>query len=124
MSKSYTLRDAAKGKPCLVWIPGCPQDHETTVLCHLRMDGNAGIAEKPDDLVAVLGCDYCHSVIDGRRHAVATFDRAQVLLSALSRTLTFWSDNGTFTVVNGALRWIPTPWSAKLVRNKPPRRSE
>jgi hypothetical protein len=62
------LRKHAKGKPCMIRLPGCidSPDHETTVLCHWR-DGSTGMGQKEEDLIAAWGCARCHDVVDGRR---------------------------------------------------------
>lgn len=60
------LRKFAKGKPCLVRIPGvCNFQPETTVLAHIRIAGSGG-SRKPSDLSAVWACSDCHDVIDLR----------------------------------------------------------
>lgn len=47
-------------------FPGCPNDRDTVVLCHLRMFSGGGMGFKPDDSEAVFGDDYCHARLDGR----------------------------------------------------------
>ena len=59
-------RQNARGKQCALRLPCCRWDTETTVLCHLRMFGAAGMAEKPDDWFAVFACQHCHDALDGR----------------------------------------------------------
>lgn len=59
------LRDAARGQPCQIRIPGiCNGDSETTVLAHYRL--NTGGALKPHDLQGAHACSACHDVVDGR----------------------------------------------------------
>jgi hypothetical protein len=42
-------------------LPGiCNRNPETTVLCHIRMFGHAGVSEKPHDFFGYHGCSDCH----------------------------------------------------------------
>ncbi|WP_434359862.1 DUF1364 domain-containing protein [Parasalinivibrio latis] len=64
--RSAQWREAAKGQPCSLQIPGvCNHDPETTVLAHLPSPMH-GMAYKSDDWFAVDCCSACHDVIDGR----------------------------------------------------------
>lgn len=61
------LRDAARGMPCQVRIPGvCNGNTETTVLGHYRLSGTCGMGIKPPDLCGSWICSSCHDVTDGR----------------------------------------------------------
>jgi hypothetical protein len=62
------LRRAARGRECMVRIPGiCNGDPATTVLAHYRMAGYAGMGLKPDDAVfGAWACSSCHDVCDSR----------------------------------------------------------
>ena len=74
------LRNLAKFKECQIRIPGvCNHDPETTVLCHNRRGGVAGVGQKPPDLCAAWGCSECHSVSDGRT-ATKQYTRDEVAL--------------------------------------------
>lgn len=58
------LRKLAKGKPCMVRIPGvCNHNPETTVLAHLN---GGGMGMKQQDLLGAWCCSNCHDVIDAR----------------------------------------------------------
>lgn len=83
------LRKLAKGKPCLVRLPGCDGGGETTVLAHIRRANVAGMGQKPHDLIAVRACDPCHSVIDGRimLPGLSRLELDQYILHGLCRTL-------------------------------------
>lgn len=63
------LRTYARGKPCLVRLPGCDGGGETTVLAHFRdLSLGSGVGLKPSDLAAgAWCCDSCHALADGRR---------------------------------------------------------
>lgn len=69
------LRKLARGKPCMVRLPGCDGGGETTVLAHLRMSGYCGTSMKPDDLAfGAWCCARCHDAIDGRVKTTMTHD--------------------------------------------------
>ncbi len=55
------LRKIAKGKDCMVRIPGiCNRDAETTVLAHVRMSGITGYGQKAPDFLGAWCCSDCH----------------------------------------------------------------
>jgi hypothetical protein len=61
------LRKAAKGKPCMVRVPGiCTGGGEDTVLAHYRMAGACGVGMKPPDVLGAWCCHACHDAVDGR----------------------------------------------------------
>ena len=81
------LRSLAKGQPCQVRLYGiCNFNPDTTVLCHLRRGGIAGVGQKPPDLCGVWACSACHDAIDGRTSAGAKRHDSDVL-DGLCRTL-------------------------------------
>ncbi len=65
--KMTQARKSAKGRPCLVRLPGCDGGGETTVLAHYRLAGHCGTGLKPPDCLGSFTCDPCHSAVDGRR---------------------------------------------------------
>ena len=63
----------------------CNHNAQTVVLAHLRFFNWAGIAQKPDDLLAVFACSACHDALDRRdMSAVWGFED---ILRALGETL-------------------------------------
>jgi hypothetical protein len=61
------LRKIARGKPCMIRLPGCNHDRATTVLAHYRLSGYSGIGTKPDDFAfGAWSCSNCHDLVDGR----------------------------------------------------------
>jgi hypothetical protein len=61
------LRKLARGKPCMIRLPGCNHDRSTTVLAHYRLAGYAGTGTKPDDFAfGSWSCSACHDLVDGR----------------------------------------------------------
>jgi hypothetical protein len=63
---SKAVRNAARGEPCTVRIPGiCNQNPETSVWAHLPHDSK-GMAQKSVDICGVISCMACHDFIDFR----------------------------------------------------------
>lgn len=85
------LRKLARGKDCLVRIPGvCNFDPATTVLAHIRDAGGGGIGMKPCDLAGAWACSSCHDTLDQRRPlppGMDVEDLAELKLEGLLRTL-------------------------------------
>lgn len=90
------LRDYAKGKPCMIRIPGwCNHEPETTVLCHYRTVGISGMGVKSPDLLAAFGCSDCHDVVDGRRGQEFSRSQRQLyLLEGVIRTQAYLIERG------------------------------
>lgn len=66
--KTTKVRRAAKGRECLVGLPGCDGGGETTVMAHYRLAGYCGMGQKPDDIgFGAFACYPCHELCDGRR---------------------------------------------------------
>lgn len=65
--KTTPARQEARGKPCMIRIPGiCNRDPTTTVLAHYRLAGTCGTGTKPDDAQGAWACSWCHDAVDGR----------------------------------------------------------
>ena len=63
------LRQQARGKPCLVRLPGCDGGGETdgtVVLAHYRMQPYNGMGMKPPDELGAWCCASCHDHVDRR----------------------------------------------------------
>lgn len=64
-----SLRKEAKGRGCMVRLPGiCNFNSETVVLAHIRLAGVSGMGMKSPDLIGAWACNACHDEIDGRTH--------------------------------------------------------
>ncbi len=75
MAASFNLRKYAAGKPCQIRIPGvCNGDPNTTVLCHLRLAGITGTAQKSPDLLGAWGCSACHAETEGNADPAVRLD--------------------------------------------------
>lgn len=82
------LRDLARGKPCMVRIPGvCNGNPDTTVLAHFRMAGTCGGGMKPDDWQAAWACHACHDECDRRTRKLETDYVRMLHLEGVVRTL-------------------------------------
>jgi hypothetical protein len=90
------LRKLARGRDCQLRLPGiCNWNPETTVLCHIRRAGNAGVGQKPIHLCAVIACSDCHDVLDRRRKSdLSNAELDEYTLDALCRTLGIWAREG------------------------------
>ena len=55
------IRDFARGQQCAMNLPGCDGGGETTVHCHVRRFGYAGLGQKPHDFWGYHGCANCHA---------------------------------------------------------------
>jgi len=79
--KQTKLTKAARGRDCMVRLPGCPNNTETTVLAHYRLAGTCGVGIKPNNLQGAWCCDYCHGVCDGRIKAPEGWTREDIRLA-------------------------------------------
>lgn len=72
------LRREARGRPCMVRIPGvCNHDPATVVLAHYRLAGTCGVGLKPPDVLGAWCCSACHDEAD-RRTRVTDADHARM----------------------------------------------
>ncbi len=103
------LRDAARGRPCQVRLPGiCNNNPETTVLAHIRIAGTSGTGYKPADLCATWCCSACHDVIDKRVRTDLCPDFVKACaMEGVLRTLSYMSTCGEFSARQGKLSWKP-----------------
>ena len=83
------LRKAARGRECMVRLPGvCNHNPETTVLAHVRLVGVSGMGMKADDLLGAWACSSCHDAIDRRGHLDLERDYVRLAhLEAMVRTI-------------------------------------
>lgn len=62
--RSDKIRASAQGQPCQADWCGCGGSTETTVFCHTRKFGLAGMAQKPPDFLGFYGCHKAHQMFD------------------------------------------------------------
>lgn len=97
------LRQYAKGKPCLVRVPGwCNNEPETIVLAHYRMAGYSGMGLKNEDLLAAFACSDCHDLCDGRRPGLSRSQRQLFLAEGVMRTQAYLLERGIITIAETA----------------------
>lgn len=112
MIVSKRLRESAGHHDayCTIQIPGVCGDPTTSkaagcVLCHWRLPGDVGGAQKPDDLTAGFGCGPCHTAMDsnGTTHGIVrdSLEWYQYAMRSMVRTQRFWVQYG-FLDVKGA----------------------
>lgn len=81
------LRELARGKPCMVRVPGvCNYNPETTVLAHVRMVGISGMGVKAPDVLGAWACNACHDYCDNRGYEGDPYSRRLMLLEGVMRT--------------------------------------
>jgi hypothetical protein len=92
------LRQLARGRECMVRIPGvCSYDTTTTVLAHLP---GGGMGHKQPDLFGAWACSACHQWLDETWHrsGCSKADRDLTHLQAVIRTQ-------AFLIEEGVIRW-------------------
>lgn len=104
---SNKLRESA-GHPdacCTLNIEGvCPDytDAKTAgnVLCHIRLVGECGGGQKPDDTLACFGCGPCHDVFDSRVPGMEKMspDWLFYAMRGMARTHRFWHRIGLLNI--------------------------
>lgn len=111
MIVSKALRDSAghHDARCFLNIEGVCPDHTTDktagcVLAHVRLVGEVGGAQKPDDVCATFACGPCHTAFDcnGVRGLVRGSEEWMFYaLRGVTRTLRWWHTHG-FLSIKGA----------------------
>jgi len=83
------LRKEAKGRGCMVRIPGvCNHNSETVVLAHVRLTGVSGMGMKAPDILGAWACSSCHDAVDRRNHTDLERDYVRLMhLEGMARTI-------------------------------------
>ena len=71
MAKLTKIQKFAKGKACMLRIPGICKttpNNEDTCLCHAPFPNRGGM--RKDDWWGAVGCSHCHDFMDGRTNWV------------------------------------------------------
>lgn len=76
--RNQKIRDSARGKDCLMQLPGC-LGAEATIWSHYR--GEKGMGLKADDLAGCYACTHCDSIYDGQKPRPMGVDRTDVELA-------------------------------------------
>jgi hypothetical protein len=105
MIRSNALRDSAghHDARCMLEIAGVHQSNAGCVLAHIRIAGECGGAQKPDDTHAVLACCACHDALDGRTPGLrnGSGDWHYYAHRGMARTIRWWFEHG-FISIKGA----------------------
>lgn len=65
MIRSKAILKHARGQNCTLRLPGCQNDRDTVVACHINSGAaGKGTGMKAHDLLAVWGCGHCHAQLD------------------------------------------------------------
>jgi len=64
--KSKKIMQFARGQDCLLRLPCCNHNPETTVAAHVSFSGG-GMGSKPSDTEIVFACSDCHTYIDNHQ---------------------------------------------------------
>lgn len=110
MIVSQKLRDSAghHDAMCTVNVEGVCPDYTTAktagcVLAHFRFGGNAGGAQKPDDICAGFACGPCHTVMDsnGTTHGIKRGSKEWLFYAFRStmRTHRWWYEHGFLSIL-------------------------
>jgi hypothetical protein len=60
--------------------------------------GVSGMGLKAPDLLAAIGCQPCHDIVDGRTQSRFSFsERRALLLEGMARTQAQWIERGVVT---------------------------
>lgn len=105
---SKKLRESA-GHPdahCTLNIEGVCGDYTDSkaagcVLCHIRLVGEVGGGQKPDDFTAAFGCGPCHTQFDSNGTRGLQKGGEEWLFYALrgmARTLRWWHQHGFLSI--------------------------
>jgi hypothetical protein len=66
--RNKKIRESARGKECLMKLPGCCGGTESTIWSHYRGEaGGKGMGLKADDLCGAYACTHCDAVYDGQK---------------------------------------------------------
>ena len=91
MIRSKAILRHAKGQQCHLRLPGCRNERDTVVACHINAGyAGKGTGMKSHDLLTVWGCAHCHALLDqSKGRSTLSTD----LLRALCETLVaLWRD--------------------------------
>jgi hypothetical protein len=80
--RNKKIRESARGKECLMKLPGCCGGTESTIWSHYRGEaGGKGMGLKADDLCGAYACTHCDAVYDGQKQRPAHLTFQDVLLA-------------------------------------------
>lgn len=81
------LTQSARGENCLIRLPCCNNNPETTVGCHYRMSGFSGMGFKPPDWLMAFGCSACHAWVDTHKDLETVVAFLQAVVRTIDRQI-------------------------------------
>ena len=74
------------------------------MLCHIRIVGEVGGGQKPDDFCAAFGCGPCHACLDsnGSAHRLSDLEWHFYSLRGMARTIRWLHQHGFITIKGAA----------------------
>lgn len=96
--RSRAYLDGARGDSCKLRFPGCTNDRETVVACHVHDRASFGMGQKADDLSVIDGCHHCHSLLDLHAHGMSRALLLEYLLRGLQETIRNRIERGILSV--------------------------
>jgi hypothetical protein len=105
--RSDRIMRAARGQPCSLrlasFVPGrrCTGE-DTTVACHMPVDGKA-MGSKVSDLSVAFGCFTCHQIIDGVDQEAAKYLRQHYPAAFMERLLKGMAETQARLVMDGII---------------------
>lgn len=115
--RSRAYLNGAKGENCKLRFPGCQNDRETVVACHIHDQASFGMGQKADDLSVIDGCGYCHALLDLHRHGMSQALLLEYILRGMQETIRNRVERNILIVKFD----LPKPFAEKPVKpRKPP----
>jgi hypothetical protein len=118
MIRSKKILRHARGQPCLLALPGCNCDPETTVFAHLNGAAyGKGMGQKASDIAGMFAGFECHSRYDLHQTGLTEAELTGVLLKAVIATWEVLIRDGIIIVPVEA----ETPSMERAVKPRKPR---
>jgi len=114
--RSRKYLNGAKGENCKLRFPGCQNDRETVVACHIHDQASFGMGQKADDLSVIDGCAHCHSLLDLHKHGMSQALLLEYILRGLQETIRNRVERSILIVH----RDIPKPFAERAVKPRKP----
>lgn len=118
MIRSKKILRHAKGQPCLLRLPGCVCQSETTVFAHLNGDAfGKGMGIKAHDFAGFFAGFECHRRYDLHETGLDDGELNALLLSAVIRTWEVLINDGVIVVPQD----IETPMLERPIKARKPK---
>lgn len=114
--RSRAYLDGARGEDCKLRFPGCTNDRETVVACHVHDRASFGMGQKADDLSVIDGCLHCHTTLDLHAHSMSRALLLEYLLRGIQETIRNRIERGILQVKLDA----PKPLHSRPTKQRKP----